>query len=210
MTDRPRDPFEDAADEEFSRARERVAPTQRAPDDERPPTPIFGRTGNGLERQIDHTAPASVPDPVAAPREFRPPAHPSGPVSAEDDPTGERFRHGEFSNDPGWFEPGPRNAQLCYWLNLGGFVISPLPLVGAAIAFTNRRKVGAGLATHYTYAMRTALLAILYGLVLSVLFGRSVGPALIVVVVWFAWRNLKGLSRCGSGRPIDDPRSWFG
>ena len=128
----------------------------------------------------------------------------------ERDPEGERFRDGgTFSNEPGWFQPGPKNAQLSYWLNVGGFVFAFLPIVGAAMAFINRSKVGAELATHYTYSMRTLLLALLYGMVLTLITPPELlGFVVLLLIGWYGFRNLRGLARLGSGQPMPNPGSW--
>ena len=235
MSDRPRDPFEEAAEEEFRRA---------SPEPDRPEPPVttatpepFGRSATAMPGADDEDRP-NDPVPVEAdpvPVEVRlhtpiaaePPDEPDiyarasedrasaganpfrTPSRANDDPTGERFRSGAFSNEPGWLTPGPKNAQLCYWMNLAGFVIWPLPLVSVALAVTNRPKVGPELGSHYTYAMRTIFLVVLYGLLASVM-GRAGGAAFLAVVVWFIYRNLRGLARVGAGGPIPNPRAWLG
>ena len=239
---RPRDPFEEAADEEFHRT-----PLERRSETAPPPTmapEAFGRDGAGAAAETPevpdadvagaHTPIAGTPpdDPLIYDRASRARASREAradeevavatnaptvdgrpiddPVAGDptDDPTGERFRTGPFGNEPGWLRPGPKNAQLCYWMNLAGFVVWPLPLASVGVAVVNRPKVGAALGTHYTYAMRTVFLAVLYGLLASAM-GRVGGIALLAVVVWFVWRNLRGLARAGAGQPMPNPRAWF-
>ena len=151
-------------------------------------------SGEGDEHVTD--VPRSEPDPG------------NSPFGA--DPDGSRFREGgTFSNEPGWFEAGPKNAQLTYWFNLGGFVFGFLPIVGAAMSVLNRNKVGPELRTHYTYSLWTFGLAILYGLVVVVLTPPDlIGIVMLLLVGWYGWRNLRGLSRLGSGQPMPDPKSW--
>lgn len=231
-SDAPRDPFEEAAEQEFRRPAPRpeqgLSEADGAAASERPEP--FGRDarspdageGNGpTATRRPHTPIAGTPpdDPMiyrdasdrqmaearsAAPDER--PVHPADPVVA--DPTGERFREGPFANEPGWLEPGPKNAQLCYWLNLAGFMLFVFPLVSVVLAILNRPKVGAELGTHYTYAMRTVFLGVLYG-VLAYSLGRAGGLALLAVVVWFVWRNLRGLARVGSGQLMPSPHAWL-
>ena len=228
MSGEQRDPFEEAANEEFRRESVAPSPDVRQP---APPEP-FGRStatrpegpasaGDAAPIHRPHTSIAGTPpdDPMiyrdasdahlaaargAAGDEVR--VDPTDPVVA--DPTGERFRDGAFSNEPGWLQPGPKNAQLCYWLNLAGFGVFVFPLVSVGIAILNRPKVGTELGTHYTYAMRTVFLAVLYGL-LAYAMGRAGGIALLAVVAWFVWRNLRGLARAGSGRPMPNPNAWI-
>lgn len=233
-----RDPFEAAADEAFRNAPDRAPDPTDGPGRARTPpdTGGFGRDAAGSGK-TELGAPRTMPTPDRAevrahtPIAATPPDEPaiykrasdertSGVVDAERampatgdggpgaDPSGERFRSGAFSNEPGWLKPGPKNAQLCYWLNLAGFVVWPLPLVSVAMAAVNRSKVGAPLATHYTYALRTVPLVVLYGL-LAYAMGRAAGIALVAVVVWFVWRNLRGLARAGAGQPIEKPGAWL-
>lgn len=204
-----RDPFEAAADEAFRNAPEPTDGPKR--DEAVRDAGGFGRDGGGGETEFaaPRTTPTREHASTSEPGDIERPVPPEETGSPFDaDPTGERFRSGAFDNEPGWLEPGPKNAQLCYWLNLAGFVVWPLPLVSAVMAAVNRSKVGAPLATHYTYALRTVPLAILYGL-LAYALGRLAGLALLAVVVWFVWRNLSGLARVGAGEPIHKPAAWL-
>ena len=135
----------------------------------------------------------------------------TGDATAFDaDPEGTRFRDGgTFSNEPGWFAPGPKNAQLCYWMNLGGFVFWFAPPIAALIALVNRNKVGPELRTHYTYAAMTFGLALLYGLIATALIPPNyLGFVTLALAGWYGWRNLRGLARLGSGEPMPDPKTW--
>ena len=226
-----RDPFETAANDAFRDADAADANLGPKPADElslgrdgempsktQPRSvPSSRRTGTprpdpslGTDRAASNEPSDYVGDyPVGVPRWDEGDANrDNGPIS--DDPEGKRFeKGGAFSNEPGWFEPGPKNAQLCYWLNVGGFVFGFLPIVGAVMALINRSKVGPELATHYTYSMRTLLLALLYGFGLVLLLPPDLfGLAMLAVVIWFGWRNLRGLARLGTGRPMPNPRTW--
>lgn len=203
-----RDPFETAADDAF---REGAAPERELP----PAPPQEWDANLGRDGELPTGAPRSSVPPSRRADASRP--RTSGdrggtgvPTPFDADPEGERFRDGgTFSNEPGWFEAGPKNAQLVYWMNLGGFIFAFLPIVAAAMAFINLRKVGPELSTHYTYGMRTLLLALLYGLALVVLTPpEAIGTVMLLLVGWYGWRNLRGLAKLGSGEAMPNPGSW--
>ena len=229
-----RDPFETAADDAFREAdasdanlgpkpREDLslgrdgelpqkAPSRSVPSSRQSGTPRIDaatpQQGDDLVERA-RQSPDYVGDyPVGVPRYDDREQRDGSPFDA--DPEGERFREGgAFANEPGWFQPGPKNAQLCYWFNIGGFVFGFLPLVSAVMAFMNRGKVGAELATHYTYAMRTFLLSVLYGFALLLLLPPDLlGFGMLALVGWYGWRNLRGLAKIGSGEPMPNPTTW--
>ena len=206
-----RDPFETASDEAFEEGKapeaEPVPPAapkreiELGRDGELPPVP--SRSSVPRSRRADAPGREEIANEGTVDA-------PGDETVFERDPEGGRFRDGgSFNNEPGWFEPGPKNAQLSYWLNVGGFVFAFLPIVGAVMAFINRSKVGPELATHYTYSMRTLLLALLYGMVLTVVTPPELlGFAVLVLIGWYGFRNLRGLARLGSGQPMRNPGSW--
>ena len=239
--DRPRDPFAEAADEEFRRVRDMLPPDARSSRDASP-SPAKETFGRGDRPALDepssdvpadstsepHTPIAGTPpdDPMIyrdaseaqlrsareAAADERPVAVDAPVVDSADpvaaDPTGERFRTGPFANDAGFLQPGPRNAQLCYWANLASIAVFPLLLVSVGFALVNRHRVGPELASHYTYAMRTVFLVILYVLITGAV-GDAGGLTLLLVMGWYMWRNLRGLAWVGAGRPVSHPRAWL-
>lgn len=110
----------------------------------------------------------------------------------------------------GWLEPGPANMQLIYILYLVGFLIGITPLIGVIIAYVNRGKAEAWVETHYTWAIRTFWIGLLYTAIGVVLMLVLVGfLVFIAVAVWFILRCIIGLQSIGRGEPIRNPQNWI-
>lgn len=108
-----------------------------------------------------------------------------------------------------WLEPGPTNVQVVYFLYLAGFVIGISTLVGLVIAYMNRGKAGGWVETHYTWAIRTFWIGLLYALIAVLLMIVGVGFLLaFAIVVWVIVRCIIGLQAAGRGEPIKNPESW--
>jgi uncharacterized membrane protein len=109
-----------------------------------------------------------------------------------------------------WLEPGPTNAQVVYILYLAGLVVGITGLIGLVLAYINRSRAEPWVATHYTWAIRTFWIGLLYGLISCVLIFMVIGVFLLfAVVVWFIARCIIGLQAAGRGEPIKNPNGWF-
>ncbi len=109
-----------------------------------------------------------------------------------------------------WLEPGKTNVQIVYFLYIAGMFIPILPLVGLIMAYINRGKAGGWVDTHYTYAIRTFWLSLLYILIATVLVFLLIGILLyIAVAVWIIVRCIVGLQAAGRGEPVKNPESWL-
>ena len=109
-----------------------------------------------------------------------------------------------------WLEPGPTNVQVIYASYLLGFVVGITPLIGIVLAYMNRGKAGGWVETHYTWAIRTFWIGILYGLISLVLSLVLIGILLMLAVaVWVIVRVVVGFQAVGRGEPIRNPESWL-
>lgn len=109
-----------------------------------------------------------------------------------------------------WLEPGPTNVQVIYASYLLGFVVGVTPLIGIVIAYMNRGKAGGWIETHYTWAIRTFWIGILYGLISLMLSLVLIGFLLMLAAaVWVVVRVVVGLQAVGRGEPIRNPESWL-
>lgn len=109
-----------------------------------------------------------------------------------------------------WLEPGPTNVQVIYASYLLGFVVGVTPLIGIVIAYMNRGKAGGWIETHYTWAIRTFWIGILYGLISLMLSLVLIGFLLMLAAaVWVVVRVVMGLQAVGRGEPIRNPESWL-
>ncbi len=117
---------------------------------------------------------------------------------------------GEPRKTDGWLDPGQTNVQVIYILYLVGFVIGITALVGIVLAYINRGKVGGWVETHYTWAIRTFWIGLLYGFVSALLVFAIIGiPMLFAVAVWMIIRCVMGLQAAGRSEPIKNPQSWL-
>ncbi|RYB97010.1 DUF4870 family protein [Ciceribacter ferrooxidans] len=109
-----------------------------------------------------------------------------------------------------WMDPGKLNVQIIYVLYLASFVIGITAVVGVVFAYLNRGKSDPWLETHYTWAIRTFWIGILYVAISVVLTLALVGVILaIATAVWVIVRCVIGLQRVSNDQPIERPESWL-
>lgn len=114
------------------------------------------------------------------------------------------------SSGEGWFSPGRQNVQVVYVLYLVSFVVGLTGIVGLIMAYVNRGKSVAWVDTHYTYAIRTFWIGLLYALIASILMLAAIGVVLIfAVAIWIVVRCVIGLQKASAGEPIARPTSWW-
>lgn len=109
-----------------------------------------------------------------------------------------------------WLEPGKTNIQLIYILYLVSFVVGITSIVGVVMAYLNQDKAMGWMQSHYTWAIRTFWIGILYGvisLLLTVVFIGFLG--MLATVIWVIIRCVVGLQKAANREPIDDPRKWL-
>lgn len=108
-----------------------------------------------------------------------------------------------------WLEPGKTNVQVVYILYLAGFIIGITPLIGIVLAYVNRGRSEPWIETHYTWAIRTFWIGLLYGLISFVLAFVLVGFLLMLATaVWFILRCIFGLQALTRDEPMKNPQSW--
>ncbi|MGE8102855.1 DUF4870 family protein [Allorhizobium sp. NPDC080224] len=117
------------------------------------------------------------------------------------------------SGGEGWFSPGRLNVQVVYVLYLVSFVIGLTGIVGLIMAYVNRGKGAPWLDTHYTYAIRTVWLTLLYLLLSAFILVRLFVVVAIafgfLAMVLFVVRCVIGLQKASAGEPIARPTSWW-
>ena len=108
-----------------------------------------------------------------------------------------------------WLEPGKTNLQVIYILYLAGIVIGITPLVGIVLAYVNRGRSEPWIETHYTWAIRTFWIGLLYAAISVVLAFVLIGFLLMLATaVWFILRMIFGLQALGRNEPMKNPESW--
>nr|WP_210387995.1 hypothetical protein [Ciceribacter sp. L1K22] len=107
-------------------------------------------------------------------------------------------------------EPGKLNVQLVYGLYIASLVLGVSSIVGVVIAYINRGKLGGWVETHYTWAIRTSWIGLLYSLISLVLSFIVIGVlGFIATLVWFVVRVVIGLQKAGREEPISNPEGWI-
>jgi uncharacterized membrane protein len=113
-------------------------------------------------------------------------------------------------DNSGLLEPGKSNIQLIYVLYILGFVVGITPLIGLILAYLNRGKAGGWIESHYTWAIRTFWIGILFSIISVILTFLIIGIiGFIATAVWTIVRCIIGLQKAGRGEPIADPQSWL-
>ncbi len=114
------------------------------------------------------------------------------------------------SQGDSWLEPGANNVKLVYICYIVGFFIGISTLVGVVFAYLNRGRAGPVVDSHYTWAIRTFWIAILFGFVSLILMVVGIGfLTALATVVWVVVRVVIGLQAIGRGEPIKNPTSWM-
>ncbi|MEQ8298213.1 MAG: hypothetical protein RIB55_17215 [Nitratireductor sp.] len=109
-----------------------------------------------------------------------------------------------------WLEAGKTNIQIIYVLYLVSLAIGVTALIGIVLAHMNRGKAGGWVETHYTWAIRTFWIGVLYGVICVVLAVIGIGFLLMIAVaVWAIVRIVIGLQKSSREEPIDNPESWL-
>ncbi|WP_299194872.1 DUF4870 domain-containing protein [uncultured Amphritea sp.] len=102
------------------------------------------------------------------------------------------------------------NAKLIYILYLASLVFGITGLVGLIMAYINKDDASDWLKTHYQWQIRTFWMGLLYtviGLITtSILIGFLI---LLLNLIWFIIRCVKGLSALEKQQPLPQPTSWF-
>ena len=109
-----------------------------------------------------------------------------------------------------WLEPGATNVQVIYILYLASIAIGVTIIIGIIIAYINRGKSQPWLETHYTFAIRTFWIGLLFGAISAALMLLVVGFITgLATAIWFIARCIIGLQALGRSEPIKNPQSWL-
>ena len=109
-----------------------------------------------------------------------------------------------------WLQPGATNVQVIYILYLVSLAIGFTMIIGIVIAYINRGKSQPWLETHYTFAIRTFWIGLLFGLISAALALLIVGFVTgLATAIWFIARCVIGLQALGRNEPIKNPQSWM-
>ncbi|PRX07253.1 UNVERIFIED_ORG: putative membrane protein [Martelella mediterranea] len=110
----------------------------------------------------------------------------------------------------GWMDPTKNNVILIYILYLVSCVIFIAGIIGLISAYMNRDKAEDWLKTHYTWAIRTFWIALLFSAISFVLTFVLIGIlGFVATGVWVIVRMIVGLQKVNRSEPIERPESWL-
>lgn len=108
-----------------------------------------------------------------------------------------------------WLEPGALNIKAIHVLYLAGIVVGVTALAGIVIAYINRGKSEAWIETHYTWAIRTFWIGLLYTLISAMLMLVAIGFITgLLTVAWFVARIVFSWQALDRGEPMANAASW--
>lgn len=117
---------------------------------------------------------------------------------------------GSGPNGGGWFEPGKNNIMLIYGLYLASAVVGVTAFVGLIMAYMSRSTAQPWAETHYTWAIRTFWIGVLYTIISSILALVAIGFLLMILVaIWAIVRIIAGLQKASREEPMPNPQSWL-
>ncbi|HEV2335303.1 MAG TPA: hypothetical protein VGS13_07390 [Stellaceae bacterium] len=106
-----------------------------------------------------------------------------------------------------------RTVKAIYILYLLGLVTGPVvPLICAIFALINHDAEPAWLRSHFELQIRTFWIGLLFALIsaLTVYLHRGIfWVLLLLTLIWFTVRCIKGLIAVFDGRPYDNPETWL-
>lgn len=106
-------------------------------------------------------------------------------------------------------EDGSGVLKITYFIYLGGLIIPVLSIVGLIMAYINRGDAAPWVAGHYRWLIRTFWINMLFALVGALLLIVYIGWAiLLVAIIWYIVRVVRGLSAALKHKPIANPASW--
>jgi uncharacterized membrane protein len=103
-----------------------------------------------------------------------------------------------------------KNAKIIYYLYLVSLVIGVTSIVGVVMAYINKNEAEDWVKTHYRFQIRTFWIGFLYSIISGLLVVVFIGYLLLVlVIVWFIIRCVKGLSYLDKKQPYPNPETWL-
>ena len=109
-----------------------------------------------------------------------------------------------------WIEPGQKNAQLVYILYLVAMMLGFTGLIGLVMAYMNRGNSEDWIDSHYTYAIRTFWIGIVYVIISTLTMFIAIGFVLVIAtMIWFIIRCVKGLQVLTRKETIDNVNTWW-
>jgi uncharacterized membrane protein len=104
---------------------------------------------------------------------------------------------------------GKGTALLGYVLLIASPFLFLTGIIGVVLAYVYRDEAPEWLKSHYTLQIRTFWISLLVGVVSVPLLMVMVGYLILLLwLIWFLVRCIKGLRLLNMGRPYPNPQSW--
>lgn len=101
-------------------------------------------------------------------------------------------------------------AHIVYGLLVANLFIGFTGLIGALIAHVKRGSAPPWLASHYRWQIRTFWWSLLFSVIGVLTLRYQIGWAIVMLtLIWYIYRAIKGWLRLSSDRAVDDPAAWF-
>ena len=102
------------------------------------------------------------------------------------------------------------NANLVYILYLVGLLVGITSIVGVIMAYINKGEADEVTRSHYINQIHIFWKFLLYTFVSVILSVVLIGLiTLIVAIVWYIIRIIKGMNALGRGEAYPNPQSWW-
>jgi uncharacterized membrane protein len=102
------------------------------------------------------------------------------------------------------------NANLVYILYLVSLATGVAGIVGLIMAYVYTGTAAPWVETHFRFQIRTFWIGTLYSFISILCTFILIGwLMLLVALVWYIVRNVKGMQRLAAGLPVENPTTWW-
>jgi len=116
----------------------------------------------------------------------------------------------EWNEPPDPAEEGPGAAMFVYVLLLSSLLFMVTAVIAVVVAYIYRDQAPAWLGSHYRLQVRTFWISIPFFAVGFLLSPIYIGFLILLVwLVWFLARCIKGIRYLSMRRPYPHPESWW-
>ncbi|MEE4251976.1 MAG: hypothetical protein V2I38_15425 [Alcanivoracaceae bacterium] len=106
--------------------------------------------------------------------------------------------------------PQSNTIKIVYVLYLASLVFGITGLIGLIVAYVNQAQANEVEAAHFRFQIRTFWIGLLYAVIGGITTFVGIGVlVLLVLLVWWIVRCVKGLTAINAGRAPDDVTTWM-
>ena len=105
---------------------------------------------------------------------------------------------------------GRETAMVAYVLLIASPIFFVTGIIGIVIAYVYRDEAPEWLQSHYTLIIRTFWISLLVGAISAPLVFFIIGYLILLLwLIWFLVRCVRGIRLLNLGRPYPAPKSWW-